>query len=514
MSGTTFTRREWMRLSAASIAMTSMPALASPEAVARKRPNILLIMTDQHRGDCLGADGNPAVLTPNLDRLAREGAHFCHAYSCVPSCTPARAALLTGLAPWRNGMLGYSRIPDRYPNEMPRMLADAGYHTSVVGKCHYAPQRNSHGFQQMLLDESGRRQHPEFKSDYHCWFESVAPNLDPDATGLGWNDYPGRPYALPEELHPTRWTGDVAVNFIESYRQEAPFFFKVSFARPHSPYDAPQRFFDMYRDRQIPERRLGDWCGRYAPRSWQRDDIWHGDMGEELTRNARIGYYGNVSFIDEQIGRMLAALERRNILEDTLILFISDHGDMLGDHHLWRKTYAYEGSARIPFLVRWPESLLRATRGQRREEPVELRDVLPTFLDAAGIPGGEAMDGTSLLPLLEGKNKEWRPFIDLEHDVCYDPSNHWNALTDGKTKYIFHAQDGAEMLFDLAHDPGETVNLAALAESETSLNTWRAMLAEHLRPRGSAWVKDGALQLRPESMLHSPNYPVQERADT
>ena len=509
MTQTTLTRREWMGVTAASLAATGMPGMAASAEAQRKRPNILLIMTDQHRGDCLGADGNPAAITPNLDRIAREGARFRHAYTCVPSCTPARAALLTGLGPWRNGMLGYSRIPEAYPREMPRMLAEAGYHTAVVGKCHFAPQRNSHGFHQMILDESGRRQHPEFKSDYHCWFDSVAPNLDPNATGLGWNDYPARPYALPEELHPTRWTGDVAVNFVESYAKDIPFFFKVSFARPHSPYDAPQRLFDMYRDRPIPERHLGDWCDRYAPRSWERDDIWHGDMGAAVTRQSRVGYYGNVTFIDEQIGRILSALEKRGILEETLIMFISDHGDMLGDHHLWRKTYAYEGSARIPFLVRWPERLIAARRGQAREEPVELRDVLPTFLDAAGIPGGEDMDGASLLPLLSGKANHWRDWIDLEHDICYDPSNHWSALTDGKTKYIFHARDGEEMLFDMEHDPGETRNLAGRAESAQTLKEWRARLVEHLRPRGEDWVKNDTLQLRPKSILHSAHYPQQ-----
>lgn len=503
------TRRQWMGVSAGAVAAASFPGAVQGAETPKKRPNILLIMTDQHRGDCLGADGNPTIITPHLDRIAREGACFRHAYSCVPSCTPARASLLTGLGPWRNGMLGYSRIPERYPNEMPRMLAEAGYRAGVVGKCHFAPQRNGHGFEQMILDESGRRQHPEFKSDYHAWFDSVAPNHDPNATGIGWNDYPAKPYALPEELHPTRWTGDVAVNFIESYESDKPFFFKVSFARPHSPYDPPQRFFDMYRDRELPERFLGDWCDRYAPRSWERDDIWHGDMGAETTRHSRMGYYGSVTFIDEQIGRILAALERKNLIEETLIIFVSDHGDMLGDHHLWRKTYAYEGSVRIPCLVRWPEGMLSAARGQIRTEPVELRDVLPTFLDAAGISGAEEMDGASLLPLLDGAAHNWRPHIDLEHDVCYHPSNHWSALTDGRMKYIFHAHDGEEMLFDLDADPGETINLAVQPAHRQSLAEWREKMVEHLQERGDDWVKDGNLQLRPQSILHSPHYPAQ-----
>ncbi len=507
MDRITVTRRQWIGITAGTVAAAAMTGATNGTPGPAARPNILLLMTDQHRGDCLGANGNPAIITPHLDRIAREGACFRRAYSCVPSCTPARASLLTGLGPWRNGMLGYSRIPERYPREMPRMLSEAGYHASVVGKCHFHSQRNSHGFDQMILDESGRRQHPEFKSDYHAWFDTVAPNHDPNATGVGWNDYLARPYALPEELHPTRWTGDVAVNFIESYDKEQPFFFKVSFARPHSPYDAPQRFFDLYRDADIPERFLGDWSDRYARRSWEKDDIWHGDMGADATRHSRMGYYGNVTFIDEQVGRILAALEKRQLLENTLIFFLSDHGDMLGDHHLWRKTYAFEGSARIPFLVRWPDNLMNARRGQVREEPVELRDVLPTFLDAASLPGGEDMDGASLLPLIAGTNSAWRSCIDLEHDVCYDRANHWNALTDGRMKYVFHAMDGEEMLFDLDADPGETRNLAARSDHRETLESWRQRMVAHLGERGEDWVKDGQLQRRPQSILYSPHYP-------
>ena len=506
------TRRQWMGITAGGLTAMSTHGLLNAQEESQKRPNVLLLMSDQHRGDCLGADGNEAILTPHLDRIAREGARFCHAYTSVPSCTPARAALLTGLGPWRNGMLGYGKVAERYAQEKPRMLAEAGYRTCVIGKCHYHPQRNGHGYHQLILDESGRAQDPEFKSDYRAWFDSVAPGLNPDATGIGWNDYRGRPYALPEDLHPTRWTGDVAVNYINNHTGDSPFFLKVSFARPHSPYDAPQRIFDVYKDRQIPERHLGEWCARYAPRSWEGDNIWHGDMGPETTRNSRTGYYGNVTFIDEQVGRILSALEAGNLLEETLIMVIADHGDMLGDHHHWRKTYAYEGSARIPFLIRWPESMLSAPRGQVRPEPVELRDVLPTLLNAANAGGAEGMDGKSILPLLRGGSEGWRSFIDLEHDVCYDKTNHWSAATDGRVKYIFNAFNGEEMLFNLEKDPGECVNLAGQSEHTDILSEWRGNLAAHLEERGDAWVKDGRLQLRQESILYSPLYPAMATA--
>lgn len=475
------------------------------------RPHILLLMADQFRADCVGADGNRAIRTPNLDALARSGALFRCAYSSTPTCTPARAALLTGLSPWRHGMLGYGRIAERYPVEKPRLLREAGYYTLGIGKMHYHPQRNLHGFHQTLLDESGRVESPDFRSDYRSWFWSEAPNLDPDATGIGWNSYRAAPYALPERLHPTQWTGQTAVNFLRGYNRPEPFFLKVSFARPHSPYDPPERFWRMYEDAALPAAVVGDWAQRYAARSSDRDDLWHGNLGAQQVRRSRQGYYGSVSFVDEQIGRILEALDQRGWLDETLILFTADHGDMTGDHHLWRKSYAYEASARIPMLVRWPEGLVAATRGQVLREPVELRDVLPTLLETAGAPVPEHLDGRSLLDLLRGRRENWRPWIDLEHDVCYSPENHWNALTDGRWKYIFHARDGGEQLFHLETDPGETRDLAGERAHENTLRMWRERLVEHLAGRGEQFVRNGRLALRPESSLYSPNYPDRRR---
>lgn len=163
------------------------PAAWLPRSAASRasRPNILLLMADQFRADCLGAAGNRVIHTPNLDQLAAGGVRFTNAYSATPTCTPARAALLTGLAPWNHGMLRYASVAVRYPLEMPRALRDAGYYTAAIGKLHYHPQRNLHGYHQALLDESGRIESPDFRSDYRSWFWSQAPNLDPDATGLG-----------------------------------------------------------------------------------------------------------------------------------------------------------------------------------------------------------------------------------------------------------------------------------------------------------------------------------------
>ena len=501
------TRRSFIALSAgASAALAARRSFARTERK-QERPNILLIVADQFRADCIQADGNRAIKTPNLDRIAQEGIRFACAYSSTPTCTPARSGLLTGLSPWRHGMLGYGRVAEKYPIEKPQALRDAGYYTFGIGKMHWRPQRNPHGFQQVLLDESGRAESPEFRSDYRAWFASEAPTLDPDATGIGWNDYPSKAYALPERLHPTRWTGETAGHFLRGYDRAEPFFLKVSFARPHSPYDPPERLMRLYEDRDIPEAVVGKWAERYAPRSSDRNDIWHGDLGKEQVRRSRQGYYGSITFVDEEIGRILVVLEERGWLDETLILFTADHGDMTGDHNLWRKSYAYEASARIPMLMRWPSGLVSARRGQVSRQAVELRDVLPTFLDAVRASGADSLDGKSLLALARGAATAWRPFIDLEHDICYSRENHWSALTDGRWKYIFHARDGEEQLFDLEHDPHEMNDLASDAEHVSEVKHWRDRLMEHLQERGEAFVKGGKLALRPESTLYSPNYP-------
>ena len=503
------TRRRLLQAAAGGAVLAATAARSPAAGMPARRPNILFLMTDQHRADCLGAAGNGIIRTPHFDRIAREGAIFRCAYSSIPSCTPARAGLLTGLGPWRHGMLGYGRVAEQYKNEMPRMLREAGYHTLGIGKMHWAPQRNLHGFHQTILDESGRAESPDFESDYRQWFRREAPDLKPDVTGIGWNAYQSAQYALPERLHPTHWTAERAIEFLGGYDGKAPFFLKVSFARPHSPYDPPQRFFDMYKDADLPKATVGAWAERHAQRGKTLPpDTWRGDLGAEQVRRSRQGYYGSVSFLDEEIGRILEALEKRGWLENTLILQTADHGDMLGDHNLWRKTYAYESSARVPMLVRWPEGLVDARRGQVLRQPAELRDVLPTFLDAAGIRFDEKeFDGRSLLAPVRGRTDGWRPFIDLEHNICYSPENHWNALTDGRTKYVFHAMTGEQQLFDLEGDPGETRDLASDAAHQDTLRLWRKRMVDHFSERGPPFVVDGDLALRPTGTLYSPNYP-------
>ena len=491
-----------------SLILWSIGAIAQSKSA---RPHIIFIMTDQQRSDALGCMGNDAVISPHIDKLAEEGVRFTNCYSSVPSCTPARAGLLTGLSPWHHGMLGYGRVARRYKYEMPQMLREAGYYTFGIGKMHWYPQKALHGFHGTLVDESGRVEQDGFISDYRDWFKLQAPGQDPDKTGIGWNEHRASVYQLEENLHPTYWTGKTAIDLIENYDDDKPLFLKVSFARPHSPYDPPQRFLDMYDGKEIPKPFVGEWDAEWKEVDGGKSAAF-GDFGMEHALKSRRYYYANITFIDEMVGKIIQALKEKGMYKNSIICFTSDHGDMLGDYYHWRKTYAYEGSANIPFILKWPENFKeKLPRGSLLENTTELRDFLPTFLDAAGAEIPKEMDGLSILKLVRNPSSEWRPYIDLEHATTYNDKNYWIALTDGVWKYIWFFRTGKEQLFNLKADSGELSDLSQSNPGE--LEKWRKRMIEHLRERGEGFVKDDQLVVREETLLYSPNYPKDERTD-
>ncbi len=471
------------------------------------QPNLILITTDQQRGDCLGCDGHPMVETPYLDWLASRGARFPHAYSAVPSCIAARSILLTGMDQWNLGQLGYVGGKEYdFPHTLPGELAKAGYHTQGVGKMHFYPQRKLHGFHNLVLDESSRREGHNFISDYRLYFEEHKEG----AYGyrdhsIDWNSWMARPTHLPEHLHPTYWTAAEGISFLHRRDPTKPFFLWLSFARPHSPYDPPQVYYDQYIHRETPEPYCGDWSECHAvdsadPNAWRRCS-----SPEEIHR-ARAAYYGSISFIDHQIGRVLDVLRRLGLFHSTLIAFTSDHGDMLGDHYLWRKTYAYEGSARVPFLMSFPSDW-SLPRGQVREDVVELRDIMPTFLAAAGIPIPDTVDGGNLIPLLHENGEEWRDYVHGEHSTCYSAEQGMQYVTDGREKYIWFPHTGQEQFFDLQADPGETRNLVQEPVYEDKVTTWRQRLIRELAKRGDHWTDGQSLHpLSGPAMGLGPNH--------
>lgn len=471
------------------------------------RPNLLLITVDQMRFDCLSILGHPVVETPNLDSIAAKGVLFANAYSATPSCIPARAAIMTGMSQRSHGRVGYrDKVPWDYEHTIAGELARAGYHTQCVGKMHVYPARSLCGFHQVVLHD-GYLHHNRFKNenayaehfdqtdDYLQWLRREA-GASVDITDLGLDcnaSTVGRPWHLPEYLHPTNWCVSESIDFLRRRDPGKPFFLWSSFVRPHSPLDPPQAYLDLYKDIDLPEPPVGDWVNESAFAAKANDPTMTvGRLPKRRLDRARAAYYALITHLDDQIGRFVNALQEYGVLNDTLILFTSDHGELMGDHHLFRKTLPYEGSAKVPFLLFDPGGRLGFDAGSRVEEVIELRDIMPTLLDAAGAPIPASVDGASLLSLCrgEGERAQWRDYIHGEH--AYGMKSHHYA-TDGREKYIWFSQTGEEQFFDLIADPQERVNAASDPARADRVALWRERVVRELEGREEGYAAGGGL---------------------
>jgi len=455
-------------------------------AAAAPRPDILLIMPDQMRGDCLSILGHPAVHTPNLDRLAREGALFRRAYTTIPSCIPARRAFLTGLFPQTSGVVGYRAKPITEPT-FPELLAKAGYRTVLVGRyMHQTPYKTSYGFQIRILGSTYIS-----NDDYDRFLRQVAPQTGGiralvGKMGLTFNFWQAKPWPLPEEWHPTSWIVQQSRKIVRETPKDQPLFLLTSFYAPHPPLFPPRRFFDACLRRPLPKPAHGDWVN-WSALSPKGDRAGHRILLEgETLRQAQAGYYGLINQIDEAIGPLIEEFKKRSEATGRpwLIVFTSDHGEMLGDHGYFRKCEPYEGSANIPFLIAGsPE--LGFQQGLRSYQPVALEDIMPTLLELSGVPIPK-IDGVSLVPLLRGKNMQVRSYLHMEHAPCYSKEQGFHALTDGCFKYIWRPWSGREQLFNLDQDPKEEHDLAQDPAYQDVLRYWRRVMIQELagRPEG------------------------------
>ncbi len=451
------------------------------------RPNIVFILTDQMRGDCLGALGHPTVRTPNLDRMARGGTIFTAAYSACPSCIAARASIFTGQRPTTHGRLGYQdQVPWRYQNTLAEVLAQAGHQTHCVGKTHFFPQRLPLGFETQDSYEGRQNFGDGYVNDYFEWLKERTDIQERDH-GLGSNSWVGGVSCLPETLHNNSWVVTRGIEFLKRRDRSRPFFLNLSFHRPHAPLDPPKEYLDMYRECAIPPVPVGEWATRHD-RPVSDPNAWRGRLPADTLAESRRAYYAQISHIDAQIGRFMSACEEL-APGRTWLLFSSDHGEMLGDHHLFRKTYAYEGSARIPMIISSPERATQRMSGA----PVSQQDIMPTLLDAAGIDIPAQVEGRSLVPLLSTPMEDmpWRDYVHGEHAACYHEDMAMQFLTDGKEKYIWYTRTGEEQLFNLADDPHELHDLAGNPACETRLLSWRSRLVAELAGRVEDGLSDG-----------------------
>jgi len=447
-----------------------------------QKPNILLFVTEQHRGDCLGIEDHPVLMTPNMDAIAGAGVRFIRAYSSCPSCIAARRSLLSGQFPATHGMVGYQdNVPWDIEHTLPAVLAKAGYETCWVGRSmHQYPLEKRFGFEHMTtLDGRG-------PSGYMDFIQQRRPDDWEGAYGTGvmHNDWTARPWHIEEDLHPTNWTMHEALRFLRDSDASRPFFLVVSFLAAHPPFLPPAFYLERYIRTGVPEPVVGDWAvpppdgGKGMDVSSNRVNL----RGEALLC-ARAGYYGLLNRLDDQIRRLLNPVRRIDRLkgDNTVVLLTSDHGEMLGDHYLWRKTVPYEPSARIPLLVRAPQRF-GIRPGTVVREPVGLEDIMPTCLELAGAPIPESVEGRSFLPLLRGEKVAWREHMHIEHA----PMHH--TLTDGREKYIWFVADGREQFFRLTADPQECHDLARKPEETGRMAYWRGALINKLKNRSEGFT--------------------------
>ncbi|MFY0653895.1 MAG: sulfatase-like hydrolase/transferase [Cyclobacteriaceae bacterium] len=438
------------------------------------KPNILLISADEMVPMLLGAYGHPVVKTPHIDQLAKEGVRFDAAYANNPLCVPARAVMLTGM---------YSSNIKMFDNAAPlasdvptvnHYLVLNGYETALSGKVHFVGPDQLHGFQKRFIES-------HYPADYR-WVKSRdekiprphAGNYIASGLKIGQSS---RPLRLDELAH------SKAIEYLLNKDDEQPFFLFVSYNFPHEPFWPPQKYWDMYKDAeiQLPE----------FPENWEDKlsimDKWlrrHSgtdvvDVTDpESLREVRRAYYALYTYIDDKVGELLATLKKNGLDENTVVMFTSDHGDMVGEKGMVQKRNFNEWSARIPLIIKYPD---KKYAGSQQTTPVSLVDVMPTMLDWAGIPENERLeyDGTSLMPLMDGTPDEDRFAILENHSegvytTCF-------SVVKGTYKYNLFTGYGAQLI-NLKEDPGEWNNLSGIREYAPLEHELRKIILDRFNP--------------------------------
>ena len=462
-----------------------------------KKPDILLIMPDQMRGDCLSILNHSAISTPNMDELARQGVLFERAYATVPSCIAARYALLSGLYPQTSGVVGYTDVGMKKLSSptLPSLLAGAGYSTVLVGRnMHQTVASGTCGYQKNILGSTYVD-----NDEYDQFLRAQAPasggilNLI-KTLGVTLNYWQAKPWPLADTLHPTEWVVSRSRDVVAGENPDQPLFLTTSFYAPHPPLFPPQTYFDSYMAKTLPQPAHGawvDWASLPTNGVSPFDRIL---LQGEMLRRAQSGYFGQIQHEDTQIAALISEFKARSEKAGRpwVIIFTSDHGEMLGDHGYFRKCEPYQGSANIPLIISGsPE--LGFSSGLRVKQPVCLEDIMPTLLALAGAASPTRYDGVNLVPVLRGGTQHIRDWLHFEHATTYSTAQAFHALTDGKYKYIWRPLDGQEQLFDLDADPREECDLSQQAGSAEVLAQWRQTLVQRLAGRPEGFSQNGQL---------------------
>ena len=447
-------------------------------------PNILLICTDQQRFDALAAAGNAEIDTPHLDQLAADGAIFENCYVQAPVCAPSRASLMSGLYLRNHGLYANGvQIPEHVPL-LPEALASAGYDCGLVGKWHLdacfggATEEKPAGFRVWQWAHDPYRGSSE--NAYHHWLRLSHPEvheavLGKDRTKRGTAGVAGSSIdTVPTEAHYSHWVGEETIRYLSDARpSDQPFFYIANFFDPHHSFGAPKEYVDRYRAQDLsrPNTVPGELDSKppifaeASKKSYGGHAPGYLDYTDEELQEIKANYYAMVSLVDDEVGRILAALEEQGLAEDTVVIFTSDHGEMLGDHQLMLKgPMMYDCAIKVPLLIRMPG---RIPAGTRVQELVQWIDLTATVLDLAGADLPRCQ-GTSLLGLAEGSTTEHRGWALSEYRNSghpYDPPVHTTMVRRDNVKIIFHhgspssGRTRTGELYDLDADPQELINL-------------------------------------------------------
>ncbi|MDG2167196.1 MAG: sulfatase-like hydrolase/transferase [Opitutales bacterium] len=414
-------------------------------------PNILLIMTDQLRADCIAALGNSKIKTPNIDRLVHEGTSFDRCFTPSPVCCPARQSLTSGLPPHQTGCVdNVDSITES--QSFIQVLANQGYQTHGIGKMHFSPNLGDWGFSSR--DVSEEFSPPSTRDDYRTFLDENGYEHVLDPHGLRSEFYyVPQPSQVPEKLHHSHWVADGSIDFLNRRDTSKPFFLWSSFIKPHPPFESPNPWGRLYRMHEMDEPLLSEGSGEHWT-FWNKvqnrykyvDDV---ASNRNLARSIKAAYYGTISFIDYNVGRILDALGSE--IDNTLIVFTSDHGELLGDFGCYGKRSMLDPSARVPMIARLPGSF---PGNYRCDTPTTLLDLFPTFTSLGGSHADSpSPEGISLLEAMDNSAKDRIVYSQFsQNDLgLYMAANR-------KWKYIYSAADDKEWLFELANDPYEIVN--------------------------------------------------------
>lgn len=446
------------------------------------RPNVLMICTDHWPGSFLQCAGKDDLMTPTLNTLAKNGVRFDRLYSECPVCIPARRCLMTGMSPRSHGDRVFSdHMPMPDAVTLAQAFRNAGYQAMAVGKLHVYPQRDRIGFDDVILQEEGRY---EFGGvdDYQLWLGDQGFVGQEFLHSMGSNTYLTRNWHLPEYTHPTNWATAQMMRQIKRKDPTRPAFFYISYQFPHPPLVPLPEYWDMYTDEEIDMPVVGDWADREDFALRQLREQWQ-DYSEKEIRRARRAFYAQCTHIDNQIRLLIGTLRETSLLDNTLIVFLSDHGDMLFDHKLAAKRCFYENSARVPLILSGPP--VEHLRGTVDDQLGCLMDVMPTVLTLCGLPVPETVDGQDLL----GEDRR-----EAVYGEVGEGPKATRMYIQGRYKLIYYPYGNTKQLFDLEADPQECRDLGTDPAYESILCQLEQGLISQLYGEDLTWVQDGMLK--------------------